>query len=193
MMNWIEKRLTFQLWGFPIPGKTFQQNGWSRCPGVPNRHRATTIWMIIILGDRSRQKVVSGFGFGRPKQGCTGQPFFALGQGGAGRGKKFQGGAGRKCSGQGGVTVKPLGITWGGAGRGGALLKIFRAGAPRGSHFPQGRGRVGRASMDPKSHFFASKITENDRFRLQKNGTWYAQITYVTIKSPNKYLQIFQQ
>ena len=28
----------------------------------------------------------------------------------------------------------------------------------------------------PKSHFFAPKITENGRFRVQKNGTWDAQI-----------------
>ena len=31
-----------------------------------------------------------------------------------------------------------------GAGRGGAELKIFGAGAPRGSHFPRGRGGAGR-------------------------------------------------
>ena len=34
-----------------------------------------------------------------------------------------------------------------GAGRGGAELKIFGAGAPRGSHFPRGRGGAGRASL----------------------------------------------
>ena len=32
----------------------------------------------------------------------------------------------------------------GGAGRGGAELKIFGAGAARGSHFPRGRGGAGR-------------------------------------------------
>ena len=34
-----------------------------------------------------------------------------------------------------------------GVGRGGAELKIFGAGAARGSHFPRGRGGAGRASL----------------------------------------------
>ena len=50
-------------------------------------------------------------------------------------------------------------------GRGGAFLKIFGAGAPRGSQFPRGRGGAGRASLDPREELFQFVASLDNRVR----------------------------
>ena len=55
----------------------------------------------------------------------------------------------------------------GGAGRGGAELKIFGAGAARGSHFPRGRGGAGRGVHPCR---LESPMTVNLKMELNTAG-----------------------
>ena len=81
-------------------------------------------------------------------QGCTGQRFFASGQGGAGEKFSGQGGQGAKSSGQGGATVQLEAFSgWGGVERVGVVLKIFGAGVVRAAFFPGARAGQGGACI----------------------------------------------